>query len=443
MGRPTDTRSQSISTRHSVVKPDPYKQNLVKQHRHKSQPFDPDDLRRRLYVVIAEQEASKEKKKRRERLAEAGSESGSTQSKVYDTPTRQPETAKSGPNESSFAARVTRRKSMASDPAPPPKDASTQAPQPRTGRSMSKSIQDKLRRRSIISSSKVEPPPTSTSTTEHTAQSQTQPQPQQSQAPTYHHVPQSAAAQFERTTTANGMREQNLVHRLSQAGLKHRASLDPTQQQALCTLERTHSNRDKPHFQNPFQTGRPVSSSSRSAATTEDDVAPNFRRHSVIGLTQIKMRRRSSAIGNIAEDETMQTFAVGVHPTLGVPIEIPIDEISSEETLAVPIDPATAAEHRVDWTQSDEQRYEKPRAMSRIPLLKKADSLWTLKGRLGGRNNSIAAPGSGGKGEHQKMKLGSAEKHGHRQDEGGFASTSPKFLKFGFLARFKRSTAVS
>ncbi|KAI1095424.1 hypothetical protein F5B19DRAFT_441476 [Rostrohypoxylon terebratum] len=328
---------------------------------------------------------------------------------------------------------------MASDLAPPPKDASTQAPEPKTGRSMSKSIQDKLRRKSIISS-KAEPPPTSMSTAGNTAQPQ---------APTYHHVPRSAAAQFERTTTASGMREQNLAHRLSQAGLKHRASLDPTQKPTPCTLERTHSNRDKPHFQNPFQAGRPVSSSPRSAATTEDEIAPHFRRHSVIGLTQIKMRRRSSAIGNIAEDETMQTFAVGVHPTLGVPIEIPMDEISSEETLAVPVDPATAAEHRVDWTQSDETRYDKPRAMSRIPLLKKADSLWTLKGRLGGgRNNSIAAPGAGGKSEQQKTKLGSAEKHSHRQDEEGLASststsTSPKFLKFGFLNRFKRSTAVS
>ncbi|KAI1461153.1 hypothetical protein F4805DRAFT_454090 [Annulohypoxylon moriforme] len=482
MGRPTDARQQSGSTRQSVVKPDPYKQNLVKQHRHKSQPFDPDDLRRRLYVVIAEQEAAKEKRKRRERLAEAGSVS--TQSKDHDTPISRPESTKPVPNEPSFAARVTRRKSMVSDPALPPKESSTQTqpPEPKTGRSMSKSIQDKLRRKSIIKSTE----PLPTSTIENTAPTQAHVQ-TQPQAATYHHVPQSAAAQFERTTTANGMRDRNLSHSLSQSGLKHhakdRASPDPTAQQnrAAAALERAHSNsnsnksnREKPHFQNPFQNARPASSSSRS---DHDEIAPHFRRHSIIGLTQVKTRRRSSAIGNIAEDETTQTFAVGVHPVLGVPIELPVDEISSEETLAVPVDPATAAEHqRVDWTQSDEPvpvvvgggGTEKPRGaamVSRIPLLRKADSLWALKGRLGGGRSgslSLGLSGSGsGKGGQQDRnqngngdrgrrqsgleKLGGAmkgDRNHHQQQqqrEEGFASTSPKFLKsFGFLTRFKR-----
>ncbi|KAI1210654.1 uncharacterized protein F4807DRAFT_459494 [Annulohypoxylon truncatum] len=476
MGRPTDARQQSGSNRQSVVaKQDPYRQNLAKQHRHKSQPFDPDDLRRRLYIVIAEQEAAKEKRKRRERLAEAGS--ASTQSKDNDTPISRPASTKPGPNESSFTARVTRRKSMASDPAPPPKESGTQPPEPKTGRSMSKSIQDKLRRKSIM---KAEQQP-STSTVENTAPAQTQTQTQtQASVPTYHHVPRSAAAQFERTTTANSMRERNLAHSISQACLKHkdRASPDPTQQQQhqqqqqsrAAALERapsnSHINREKPHFQNPFQNGRPASSSSRSEQQQLEEVAPHFRRHSVIGLTQVKARRRSSAIGNIAEDETMQTFTVGMgmgmHPA---PAEMPVDEISSEETLAgVPVDAATAAEHRVDWTQSDEAQaaqaaaYGKTRAMSsRIPLLKKADSLWTLKGRLGGgggggggRNNSIATTGTGagtgGKGVQSGLdKMGGVfrgekgqQQHQQHQEEGGFASTTPKFLRFGFLTKFKR-----
>ncbi|KAI0884684.1 uncharacterized protein GGS22DRAFT_145727 [Annulohypoxylon maeteangense] len=415
MGRPTDARHQSVSTRQSVVKPDPYKQNIIKQHRHKSQPFDPDDLRRRLYVVIAEQEAAKEKRKRRERLAEVGTVS--TQSKDHDTPISRPESTKPGPNESSFAARVTRRKSMLSDPPPPPKESSIQPPEPKTGRSMSKSIQDKLRRKSVIKS---EPPPAS-KTTDKASQTQAQTQPQ---PPTYHHVPQSAAAQFERTTTVNGMRDRNLSHSLSQSGLKHhakdRASPDPTQQQSQIALERANSNSSKPHFQNPFQNNaRPISASSHA---DHEDIAPHFRRHSIIGLTQVKMRRRSSAIGNIAEDEsTTQTFTVGLHPVLGVPIEVPIDEISSEETLAVPGNPA---DHRVDWTQSDEVDV-KPR--SRIPLLRKADSLWALKGRLGGRSGSLSL--GGGKGE--KFAAGGGEKN---REEG----LGTRFWRLGFLTRFKR-----
>ncbi|KAI2473431.1 hypothetical protein F4781DRAFT_191226 [Annulohypoxylon bovei var. microspora] len=422
MGRPTGAHQPSGSARQSATKPDPYKQNLIKQHRHKSQPFDPDDLRRRLYVVIAEQEALKEKRKRRERLAEAPS----AQSKDHDTPISQPEPTNLGPNESSFAARVTRHKSTASDQLS--KESSTQPPpEPKAVRSMSKSIQDKLRRKSII---KVEPPPaTATTTTDSAAQTQTQPQ-----APPYPYVPQEAAAQFERTATANSMRSRNLVHSLSQTALKHQASrrasdLDdasaPPPQQQTRALERAHSQRDKPiEFRNPFQSAQPAS------ASDEREEGTRFRRHSVIGLTHVVRGRRKSAIADIAEDEP----PAGVAVRLAAPAELPVDEASSEETLAVAADPAAAAhEHRVDWTQSDEAAaaaaaaYEKPRAASRIPLLKKADSLWTLKGRLGGRSPGKSASG----GAHDKMGA-------MKQEEAFASSPSPKFLRFGFLTKFKR-----
>ncbi|KAI1106752.1 hypothetical protein F4804DRAFT_284619 [Jackrogersella minutella] len=406
IGRPTDGRQATGSMRQAAAKSDPYRQNIAKQHKHKSQPFDPDDLRRRLYVVIAEQESRE--KKRRERLAETGS----TRSKDHDTPTSQPKTGKPGSavlkivttkpdsNETRFAARMAINRITASDS--PSQESSDQPLEAKAVRSMSKSIQDRIRRK---------PPKVESTPTESAAN-----------APSSHYIPQEAATQFERTATASSMRERNLVHSLSQTALKFHvdgrlsdraeldASMTPAQQNRA--LERAISHREKIHERNQFQTPRPVSDGHGVSEETG-----HYRRHSVIGLTQIKSRRRSS-IGNILEDETP-----AVHPC--ATIELPIEEISSEDTLIV--DPATVNEHRVDWTQSDEVDA-RPKTATKNPLLRKADSLWTLKGRLGNRNLI--------KNGHSRDEKAAAIRE--KQDDSFTSPSSPRFLRLGFLTKFRR-----
>ncbi|KAI1408155.1 hypothetical protein F5Y13DRAFT_173108 [Hypoxylon sp. FL1857] len=408
MGRPADSRQQSGTAGQAAHKTDSYKQNQTRQNRHaKSQPFDADDLRRRLYVVIAEQEAAA-KKSRRERPEKRRS----MQSNELDTPTSQSDTrrtssaapksaiAKSGPSETSFAARMARSKISASDIS---KESADQSSEGKTSRSMSmsKSIQEKLRRKS----SKADP--TSTENAVNAA--------------SYHHVPQEAATQFERTATGTGMRERNLVHSSSQSALKpqidgrrpsEQAELDAgiTPAPQNNALERITTHREMPHERTQFR--NPWSVPDERVSSEE-----GRRRHSIVGLAPVRSRRKSS-FGNILEDEPLT-----VHPTGR--LDPPLDEISSEETLA--IDPATANEHRVDWTQSDEIPEKPKTAAAKIPLLRKADSLWTLKGKKGN-------PGKNG-GQVRDEKIGAIRE---KQDEGFAAPSPPKFLRLGFLSRFKR-----
>jgi hypothetical protein len=53
---------------------------------------------------------------------------------------------------------------------------------------------------------------------------------------------------------------------------------------------------------------------------------------------------------------------------------------SSEETL---VNAATALEHRIDWTQSDEMMPHEKKGLKLSPLLRKTSSILTLKGKLG------------------------------------------------------------
>ncbi|KAI0381524.1 hypothetical protein F5Y04DRAFT_280603 [Hypomontagnella monticulosa] len=396
MGRSNGDRA-SIAAKQAAIKPDAFKPSQPGRHRHaKSQPFDADDLRRRLYVVIAEQEArDKKRKSRHGGVDEAGSARNERDTSTNRSGTPKSVATKPGADETSFAARMARGKTagdllLKESGVPPP-------PEGKLGRSMSKSIQDKLRRRS----SRIEP-----ILAEDVIK-----------APTYHHIPQQAAAQFERTATANSMRERNLVHSLSQSALKYHtegrqcdrieleSSMSPAQQNRA--LERARSHREKVHERNQFQHPRPVADERRSSEES--------RRHSIVGLSPVKSRGKNS-IGNIPEDE-----ALAVHPV--ATLDPPVAEIASEETLVV--DPMVVREHRVDWTQSDEP-YSRPKTAVKIPLLKKADSLWTLKGKLG---------------HLSKNSYGMDEKIGairEKHDDGLTSPSKKGFSRLGFLARFRR-----
>ncbi|KAI0009317.1 hypothetical protein F4779DRAFT_379579 [Xylariaceae sp. FL0662B] len=394
MSRAVDHRQASGPIKQGAAKPDTHRHSHTRQQRHaKSQPFDADDLRRRLNVVIAEQEL--QEKKRKERLE---AQARAAQEK-HGSVTTQHKTAEIEADRTSFAARMAKDKRVTASSlsrATTNKSSEAEAKQSKT-----KSIQNKLRRKS---SRGVE------STMEHTEK-----------LTPYHHVPQEAAAQFERTATAFSVRDRSLVHSLSQAALNFhmegrpfdRAELEssttPAQQQRA--LRRAQSHREKLRERNQFQqTHLPEERSS-----SEEN--PCLLRQATSGGKAHGRSERQSSFGNILEDEVLAVRPPAVH-------DLPTDQISSEETLVV--DPATAHEHRVDWTQSDEV-YEKPKR-TKSPLLRKADSIWTLKARFGNFTK-----------QHS---------HNHHRDEktvvrekgaAAFAPPlPPKSHKLGFLARFKR-----
>jgi hypothetical protein len=101
----------------------------------------------------------------------------------------------------------------------------------------------------------------------------------------------------------------------------------------------------------------------------------------------------------------------------------------------------------VDWTQSDESRAGRggPRMLLLSPLLRKADSLWALRGgRRGSKDSegrsSFSSSGVGGDGKRgvagEKGVGGEGAGNGVTATAGG--GESPKTGKGGFFGRFRR-----
>lgn len=242
----------------------------------------------------------------------------------------------------------------------------------------------------------------------------------------YHHVPQEAARSFTRTTTADSMRSDDLVHKLSKTVLKFHKDAprppmaSPTQQQhpqspRKHTFEAEISRilPENPHYPHPYtkraswherrsSTGNTADGSERTTTTATDD---SHARRSLICMDP------SMLLPDVAEDITP-----------------PPEE---EE------DPPPH-ERRVDWTQSDESRHHhehqghhhRHKIFHLKPLLRKADSLWAL--RNGGRAGSRGS-GSGSGGSDYEKEKGSPLV---REKDIGVAHAKP--VKTGFFARFKR-----
>ncbi|KAI8961123.1 hypothetical protein F5Y11DRAFT_348876 [Daldinia sp. FL1419] len=417
MGRSVNEQRATMPPRQVVPKSDPYRPNNARQQRHaKSQPFDAEDLRRRLYIVIAEREAQKKKQKRRTDEIYQDEEKSRSMSWSEPKPT---EASKPKASERSFAARMAKSKGTATDSNP--KESGAPPAKTKTGRSMSKSIQDRLRRKP----SEVDP-----ATTESAVKTTTY----------HHHVPQEAAAHIERSTTANSMREQNLAHSLSQSTLKHhRAERQPPHHNDLDsgvsptepthTLERVQSKRDLFHAYNPFETPQWHPADADDSPDQPQPQPPHqLRRHSVplvmpSRAAPAKPSWRKNSIGTVLEDKAM-------------------DEISSEETL-VPHHLHSQAHHPrlhhpVDWSQSDEKPTGPARAATpakptsgKIPLLRKADSLWTLK-KFGGFKTGAGHSASAGNGAAREKQILPPEESSPATGSG------LKFPRLGFLMKLRR-----
>ncbi|KAI1471405.1 uncharacterized protein F4812DRAFT_455515 [Daldinia caldariorum] len=408
MGRSANDHRLSMPARQTVPKSDPFRPNNARQQRHaKSQPFDADDLRRRLYIVLAEQEAQNKRQKIRP------DESSQERSRSISlSETRQADTTKSGASERSFAARMAKSKGAPADASSGQND--TPPAKTKTGRSMSRSIQDRLRRRT----SEVDPKATE-SATKATSYQQ-------------HMSQEAAAAQFERAAAAYSMCERDLANTLPQSALTHHIQRRSSVQYELDSngtaleghpLERVQSKQDLFNGRNPFQTPQ----WHPTEAGPQPQPQHQLRRHSA-PLVMPPRPWRKNSIGTVLEDRAM-------------------DEISSEETLVV--DPVPEYQHYHSnyyyQQQQQQQQYyqhqhqhhrvcdEKPAKPTRtattgkIPLLRKADSLWTLK-KLGGFKSSATRE----KQQQQQQQ---------QQQEGETSPNSPsplKFPRFGFLMKLRR-----
>ncbi|CAJ2511079.1 Uu.00g067040.m01.CDS01 [Anthostomella pinea] len=417
----------------------PLRQTTTTQRRSpRSQPaFEAEDLRRRLYVVLAEQEARRAMRKR-----EVRPESTAAKKEADDDKTQSPsdsaiDTTETAKPEAAPAQQVRRGKSLAARATKESNKDKTDIIKPSPDAKLRRSIDivkpspdaNNLRRsRSLHDRLRRKPSSRAATTAEAIPHMPTTP---------YHHVPQEAAAQFARTATAGSMRDKQVVHSLSQSAMKfylegspsERADLDSSitpaaQQQALRSAQ---SHREKLHVRNQFQ------NPGRIAETEESE----HKRHSIPARKSAPGPRpsnRKSIYGagvDMADDEDFGRLH-HLHHHHGMN-DFRVNDVSSDETLVV--DTTLVNMHRVDWTQSDEMHHthfhtrhnhEKPQG----PSLRKADSIWTLKGRL----TSLARLG------HAAGSIGRPEEV-IREKDGDFVG-SPKAPKSGFLARFRRQAVV-
>lgn len=239
----------------------------------------------------------------------------------------------------------------------------------------------------------------------------------------YHHVPREAARQFSRTTTVDGMRESGLVHKLSEQALKFHLDGVPSNRtvdgdpdiapfETTKALQRGQSRRDKVYDRNQFQRTRILEEAAEVDEERERG-AELQQRHTFQGersrvksdLPQLDPRRNST--GDVFRKPEDRLGASALVEPAGDVVDdlIPTDE--PERTLP--------PEPRVDWTQSDEVAHRHKPLLS--PLLRKADSIWALRGRLGSKGSS-----------QEKSDLPSMAE----------TPKSPKSPKAGFFAKFKR-----
>ncbi|ORY64437.1 uncharacterized protein BCR38DRAFT_435103 [Pseudomassariella vexata] len=402
-----------------------------KHRTEKSQPFDAEDLRRRLYIVLSQQNAQKEEKRRARAEAAAkkamGGEAGLAE--IQQEVTSCKEIFTTLPESAKPASRTIVKPSTQQDATSPPgkQTSNTTSPDSTLTRSLSKSGWDKLHRKpSKLQSNPVE---------------------EADEQQLYHHVPQQAAAQFARTATADKMRGSNQIHSLSRQALRFYTEGSPSEKAELNSskspsdqmraLRRAQSHREKLHDRNQFQQTRALEDS----GVGERISLGNLRqRHTIPGRTSSKKGRHGSAaarpkplsIADILESTEVGDFGHSPPSPLSREVSSGDERVLGgipEVVLAMDAGAgADADEHRVDWTQRDEevqlQHREKSKSSTRIPLLRRADSIWALRAKISGM----------GRKDEDKIAV-TIEKI----DETRVVVTpGVKAPRFGFLARFKR-----
>lgn len=399
--------------------------------------FDPEELTRRLYLVLADQQAHAERKRARAKAEELAKQKEPTPWNIRQ-PNREAAERRSKEAAREKAARetVTAHSSQQTSLRPAVSTSSTEL---------------KRQKSSKLGAARKEPKAT-------LAKEAPKPAPEPAPA-TYHHVPQEAAKQFQRTTTVDTMREAaasaDLAHKLSKQALKlhlaagaaaHSSSLRAVaaiEEKPTSPVEKLLKDRERvDHWRSHIPEDPIAEEAAEEEEREEYYVAPQYQQQHTFHAELARLRpptnhpdhqhRRNSTgdiLGKAAEDTRLSMVLVERTSLADV-----LEEVAPPPGEP---DPVQADEHRVDWTQSDEQRAAAAAAAAAVaaaavsaagtnaapaqrhkpllsPLLRKADSIWTLRGRLG----------SGGK----------------AQEKGDMPqiSESPRSPKGSFFAKFKR-----
>ncbi|OLN95300.1 hypothetical protein CCHL11_04773 [Colletotrichum chlorophyti] len=203
----------------------------------------------------------------------------------------------------------------------------------------------------------------------------------------HHFIPQFAAAQFTRTTTAEGMSgNQGLVRKFSRTALRL-----------------AHGHRDRRQDNGISQQNRIPETADAEGDRSHNRERPRHR-HTIQATGQTTQQAdHATAARRVSTGDLLMTWDSG----------------SSSPAPYHPDDPEVPHhdlnEHRVDWTQSDEAQ---PQQRKSKTALRKADSIWALKNRLG-----------------------AFTKHGREEDHSSRETSPPsetlRSPKSGFFSRFK------
>lgn len=353
-----------------------------------SQPLDPNELTRRLYLVVAEQKAHSERKKRAR--AEADRRAG----------------------QCSSGADASKDKDKDAAPLTAVKEKSPNRP----------TKQYKTNDKHNGESQKAKPERTATKTSTAFRHKEGE----DGHSSSYRHIPQVAASQFARTTTVESPTERLQVHKLSKKAMKFHMQ-GPNANPEICTagpdaspfeqaraLRRAQSMRERQYERNQFHHMPALA----TTAEVDEKQARLPHRHTfethfkVKGMdlddTKDTRRRSTGSILGRTEPPPVGSFEIPA----GL---IPVERRESDEIV---LDPSE--HHRVDWTQSDEARARPMPIATSPPPLRKHESRWTLRGRLG-----------------SFTKHGKDDKPPTPPDEKA-SQDSPRSPKAGFFARFKR-----
>ncbi|KAL6892285.1 hypothetical protein GGI43DRAFT_386781 [Trichoderma evansii] len=361
--------------------------NPASKQSRQSRALDPEDLTRRLQIVLAEQKAVAEKKKRARAAVEAE---------------RQANAAAAARNASALHPGV---HGIPLGPTAP--STYIQKKQITASKSLGKLISRDSSEHGPKTEKKVGMKNSTSSSnrnSEDTAPSN------------YRHVPQFAASQFARTTTTETVTEKHLLHKLSRQAMKFHmegpnamasmAASDLTPSEQNKALRRVQSMRERQYERNQFQHNHTL------ATTAEIDEKPA----SPATAHTFQEHRKSKDEPN----KELRRRSVGA--ILGMMISADSEparkSLSSAENQSITnhsdVLPVNADEHRVDWTQSDEaailqqqqkhesqqpQQLQQPqqpiKASTSQNGLRKSESRWALRTKLGNfgkKSDKLSSP---------------------------------------------------
>lgn len=412
--------------------------------------FDPDELCRRLYVVLADQKAHAERSERKRR-ARAEAAIPSSSANLNSRNTNNPNIN----NNSNVAISSTSRRGdhtqqRSQDGRRPDSYPTTSQPS-KTVATSTDLITELRRTRSSAKHNSCRHGAAETGINNTTSLEQKENE--------YHHVPREAAKQFARTTTVEVMRNkerESLVHQLSKRALRFhkqggRAPADPlttAPSELNRALRHSQSQRDKILDRNQFQRTRILEEAAQlDHERVRESNRPHTFEHEIARILPEQNKNRRNSTGNTELFDRVPG-GIGEHNRKSVILMDPLLDVDEDSTSndEYPQGRAIPHEHRVDWSQSDESKRQPKLLLS--PLLKKADSLWGLRGRLGSKA-SMSSSSGGGVGGAGTLKGIEENESGGSQEQIATASavsapsalptaTTPKSPKGGFFAKFRR-----